>query len=156
MGLFKKSKKEVRLEGKLPELPPLPEMNMPMFPELPKEEKEEKMPELPTLSSLPPLPALRLPTSFEQIKVPTKPMTIDINEERKGASEPVFVKIDKYRQAIAGLEMIKKKLHETSNLLEKIKETRQKEDEELEIWTQEISSIKEKIELIDRKLFSGI
>jgi hypothetical protein len=104
---------------------------------------------------------------MEQIKVPVRPMVQEISEEREtrmpempapmrfpGREEPIFVKIDKYREALANLEMIKRKLHETSNLLEKIKETRAREEEELNIWAEEINVIKEKISLIDKKLFS--
>ena len=149
MALFKK-KKEAKA---LPELQPLPEL--PVFPELPKEEAEAKGPLLPAFAALPPLPKL---PEIPQEQPFLKPMTIEVTEmpEEKISKkeEPIFVKLDRYRDSIANLEMIKRKLAETSNLLEKIKETRAKEEEELELWTQEISAIKEKIAVIDKKLFS--
>ncbi|MEM2956264.1 MAG: hypothetical protein QW041_01670 [Candidatus Pacearchaeota archaeon] len=160
MSIFKKKGVKKELPS-LPELPELPEL--PKFPELPKVPQEKEIPTLPSLPSLP-SPSPKLLLEPEQIKVPVKPVTMEISDIEKKEFEtekikeikeqPIFVKIDKYRDAIANLEMIKKKIHETSNLLEKIKETRAKEEEELNIWAQEINTIKEKIEIIDKKLFS--
>ena len=151
MALFKKRK-----DRELSELPNLPEM--PAFPELPKEEKKEEFSKF-TLPTLPSLPVSK-PMDFEQIMMPVmKPMTMEISEEKDDRiarlREPIFVKIEKYRDALASLETIKKKLRETSNLLEKIKETRAKEEEELILWADEINSIKDKIEAIDKKLFNA-
>jgi len=155
MSLFggkKSSKSDVK---ELPSLPALPEM--PSFPDLPSETKS--LPQFPQFSQF---TVPQLPSDIEPPKISSKPIVMDISEERKTADiarikeQPIFVKIDKYREAVMNLEMIKKKLGETSNLLEKIKETRSKEEEELNIWTDEINAIKEKIEAIDKKLFSGI
>jgi len=163
MALFKK--KEAKKE--LHELPSLPEM--PSFPELPKEKEEPLLRPLPSFSQMIPIIPRPFP-KMEEIKVPTRPMVQEISEERETRmpempmarmpemlrrEEPIFVKIDKYREALANLEMIKRKLHETSNLLEKIKETRAREEEELNIWMEEINVIKEKISIIDKKLFSA-
>jgi hypothetical protein len=153
MGIFNK-KKEVDKE--LPSLPSLPEM--PTFPELPKERGAPLMNLQQFTVSVP-----QLPSEFESRTQP-RSMVMEIGEEeKKGMTEiaklkeqPIFVKIDKYREAVMNLEMIKKKLQETSNLLEKIKETRAKEEEELNIWVEEVNTIKEKIEMIDKKLFGSI
>ena len=161
MALFKK--KEAKKE--LPELPSLPEM--PSFPELPKEKEEPLLRPLPNFSQMIPIIPKPFP-QMEEIRVPIRPMVQEISEERgtrmpemplpmtqmHEREGPIFVKIDKYREALTNLEMIKRKLHETSNLLEKIKETRAREEEELNIWMEEINAIKEKISIIDKKLFS--
>ena len=151
MGIFNKKK------GVEKELPSLPEM--PNFPELPKEREAQSL-ILPQFTVSVP----QMPSEMEQMRIPSRPMVMEIsNEERKSMAEigklreqPIFVKIEKYREAVMNLEMIKKKLQETSNLLEKIKETRAKEEEELNIWVEEINTIKEKIENIDKKLFGSI
>lgn len=151
MGIFNKKK------GVEKELPSLPEM--PSFPELPKEKEAQPL-ILPQFTVSVP----QMPSEMEQMRIPSRPMVMEIsNEDKKGMAEigklreqPIFVKIDKYRDAVMNLEMIKKKLQETSNLLEKIKETRAKEEEELNIWVEEINTIKEKVETIDKKLFGSI
>jgi len=159
MGFFKKKKElgsdaraQYSKEKELSSLPALPEM--PLFPELPSEPKS-----LPQFSQF---TVPQLPSELEPARITSRPMVMEIGEEKKTAEiarikeQPIFVKIEKYREAVMNLEMIKKKLQETSNLLEKIKETRAKEEEELNIWTEEINAIKEKIEVIDKRLFSGI
>ena len=153
MGIFNKKK---GFDKELPSLPSLPEM--PTFPELPKEREAPLMNLQQFTVSVP-----QLPSEFES-RIQSRPMVMEIGEEeKKGMTEiarlkeqPIFVKIDKYREAVMNLEMIKKKLQETSNLLEKIKETRAKEEEELNIWVEEVNTIKEKIEMIDKKLFGSI
>jgi hypothetical protein len=143
MDFFKK-KKEVR-DLRLPELPSAPE-----FPELPSESESS---ELPSLSQLPRLPVI---SSFEKSdqRPINKPFAVEIGEERR--SKPVFVKIDKYKDAMANFEMVKKKLQESSSLLDKIKETRAREEEELNQWSHELNTLKEKIAMIDKKIFSSL
>ena len=165
MALFKK-KKDLR-ELKLPELP-----MSPSFPELPREE-ETSMPSLPSLPQLKPLPQLPQLPQMSQFPSPpqsrVQPLSISMPEsmpsprsmnmeieERKVSSGPVFVKIDKFKEAVTNFEVIKKKLQESSMLLEKIKETRAKEDEELNEWATELNTLKEKLLQIDKKIFSNI
>jgi hypothetical protein len=139
MDFFKK-KKEVR-ELKLPELPSAPE-----FPELPSESESSELPQLPKLPVI---------SSFEKMDRPVnRPFAVEMGEEKR--SKPVFVKIDKFKEAMANFEMVKKKLQESSSLLDKIKETRAREEEELNQWSHELNTLKEKIAMIDRKIFSNL
>ncbi|MBU2523169.1 MAG: hypothetical protein KKE23_02670 [Nanoarchaeota archaeon] len=165
MAFFKK-KKDVG-ELKLPELP-----ISASFPELPREE-ESSMPSLPSLPQLKPMPQLPQLPQFSQPqaqKMPQfslamperempspKPMIMEMGGERKmPGTSPVFVKMDKFKDAMANFEVIKKKLQESSSLLEKIRETRAKEEEELNEWAEELNIIKEKLLQIDKKIFSNI
>jgi len=155
MAFFKK--KEAR-ELKLPELPSSE------FPELPSEESQESpqqlrgLPQLPMLSQFPQLPSLpQMQAERTEKEVPfIRPMTMEIGEERRSREGPIFIKIDKFKEAMANFELVKKKLHESSSLLEKIKETREKEEEELNQWSAELSVLKDKIGSIDRKIFSTL
>lgn len=70
--------------------------------------------------------------------------------------EPIFVKIEKFEDALANFEEIKKRMHESFELLDKIKRTRGKEEEEIDAWEKEIEEIKSKILDIDKKLFSRV
>jgi hypothetical protein len=139
MALFSK-KKEVAKE--------LPRFESPLFPEMPRE--KSGLPELPKLPELQPMPS--------ELKFQPRAFTMDISEA-KGISrlrEPIFVKVDKFRDALSNLEMIKKKLQESSELLDKIRNIRSDEEEEIEKWSQELNIIKDKIDVIDKKLFSEI
>ncbi len=177
MGIFTKTKKE---DDKLlrPSLPPLPDL--PLFPELPEKEEDSSisisssLPALPSpprssfnndLSKIPnrPIPMSPMkPVTLEPLPK-LKPVTMEISEASSVSypsaakvKEPVFVKIEKYKDAISSLEAIKKKMQETLGLIDSIRETRAKEDEELNQWISEVESIKEKIDTIDQKLFSNL
>ncbi len=173
MGLFGK-KKEVK-ELRLPESPLT-------FPELPKEMPEDEemdmmsskpnLPNLPLLKasdslpgvpSLPELPTIEFPRknslspqSPPRLSIPKRIAELTEKKVEMGRKEPVFVKIDRFKDAMSSFETIKKKLNETSSLLEKIKEGRKEEEEELNRWTEELESIKNKISVIDKKIFSSL
>ncbi len=70
--------------------------------------------------------------------------------------EPIFVKIDKFEDALSNFEEIKRRLHESFELLERIKRIRGKEEEEIESWEKEIEEIKTKMFELDKKLFSRV
>ncbi len=70
--------------------------------------------------------------------------------------KPIYVKIARFKYALNTFELVKKKIREIDMLLKKIKETREKEQQELAAWEQEISDIKEKINAVDSKLFSKL
>jgi hypothetical protein len=70
--------------------------------------------------------------------------------------EPIFVRIEKFRESIGHLEGINKKIQELMELMDKIKQTRAKEEDEISKWEKEIIDIKEKLSAIDQKLFNKI
>jgi len=70
--------------------------------------------------------------------------------------EPIFVKIDKFKEAVESLETINKKIQELNDLMMKIKETRAREEEEITKWEMEIQEIKSRLTIIDQKLFSKL
>ncbi len=72
----------------------------------------------------------------------------DVKEEK-----PLFVRIDRYKQAVNDLEHIKNRLREAEHLLDEIDRIRIEENRELEEWRAEINRVKEKLLDIDRKLF---
>jgi len=74
----------------------------------------------------------------------------------QGKQEPVFVRVDKYKNAIDKLQDIKQKLMEIDKLLSEVKEIKSKEDFEINEWNKEIQSAKSKIDMIDKMLFSQI
>jgi DNA integrity scanning protein DisA with diadenylate cyclase activity len=65
----------------------------------------------------------------------------------------VFVKIDNYKDVLRTVGLIKNKLNETKNTLEKIKDLKQQEDSELEGWDAKLVEIENKITGIDTILF---
>ncbi|MDP1728580.1 MAG: hypothetical protein Q8L27_00060 [archaeon] len=148
MAFFKSTNKK---EDRKPELPALP--------------GESRLPELPPLPSI---PENKMNDSFElqAIKSTVRgnesekkvfelgeklPMPIRKFEQRK---EPVFVKLDKFKDSVHKFDEIKSKVSDIDSTLKKIKEIRDKEEGELKAWEEKVQLIKEKVDNIDNSLFS--
>ena len=71
-------------------------------------------------------------------------------------TEPVFVRIDKYQEALINFQDIKKRILETEDLLKEINEIKTKEEKELQEWEEEIKSAKEKLDKIDESWFGKL
>lgn len=65
---------------------------------------------------------------------------------------PIFVKIDDYKEVFDVLELIKTKLAQAKNTLEKIDELKEQEDAEIDLWKGNIDEIEERINSIDESL----
>jgi len=70
--------------------------------------------------------------------------------------EPVYIRIDKFKAAIQSFNEIQRKVAEVEDLLQKIKEMKQKEDEELRVWERDLETIKARIDSIDKSVFSKL
>ncbi|MAG20245.1 hypothetical protein CL618_02325 [archaeon] len=116
-------------EKKLPELPPLPQLEEPEFP---KYESRAPLPKLPKLPPLRTQPQMR---------------------ESRNLDEPVFVKIDKYKNAVSSLSDIQSKVKEAEAAMKKLNELKELEDREMTHWHETVESIKDKLLSIDKKLF---
>ena len=81
----------------------------------------------------------------------SEPLEAPIRAKARG---PIYVKIEKFESALSDFEEIRKRLHESFELLEKVKSIRGREEEELETWEREVDNIKKKLLDIDRNLFN--
>jgi len=109
--------------------------------------KEQMMPHDLKIKPLPNLMA-EMPPKFEKI-VPHKRM----RTKQKG---PVFIRIDKFEESLDIFEEIKEKISGMESLLQEIKETKAKEENELSAWEAEIQTIKNQTEKVERDIFSKI
>ena len=128
MGIFNK-KEAMRERIKPPVFPGLPEHDFPTY-------------------------EPSFPSSSETIKRAVKgfdePMERPLMMPEEKA---IFVKVDKYKEAIDTLEIIKEKLKTSQTILNELKELKRKEEAELEEWRNSIEDIKEKLTLVDNNLF---
>lgn len=129
MPLFKKKKSNIE-KIKPPTFPGLPEHQFPSYESALSEPKTIK----------------------EAIQ---RPFLIQEKEERPFLPEEkaIFVQIDKYKQAIDTLEIIKEKLKTTQAVLNELNELKKQEEAELSEWQNSIEEIKEKLNIIDNNLF---
>lgn len=131
MPLFNKKREEIKERIKPPTFPGLPEHNFPTYE-----------------------PAF--PSTSESIKRAVQGL-----DERPAAERPfmipeeraIFVKVEKYKEAIDTLEIIKERLKTTQIILNELKNLKSKEDAQMEEWQSSIDDIKNKLMLIDNNLF---
>ena len=68
-------------------------------------------------------------------------------------TQPVFVKIDEYKEAMSLIDNIKSKVKEANGMLDKINDIKAKEEAELDQWKSHLDEIDRKVEFMDRTLF---
>ena len=144
MVLFGK-KKRPEDSLRLPELPKLefpsyepqvrPVTERPDIHELREIVRETRAPDIPVRKMVP----------QQGLEKPVFARHINIGEEK-----PLFVKLDRYKQAVNDIEHIKNRLREAEHLLDEIDRIRIEENRELEEWRAEINRLKEKLLDIDK------
>ncbi|MEK6906283.1 MAG: hypothetical protein AABW81_01540 [Nanoarchaeota archaeon] len=70
--------------------------------------------------------------------------------------QPVFIRIDKFEEGLNNLEKTRVQISEIEKMLKDIQKIKEEEEQELTLWENEINSAKEKIEKIERDIFSKI
>ncbi len=68
---------------------------------------------------------------------------------------PVFVKINDYKEVLDIVDVLKQKLKETTQTLDKIKELKSEEDRELQEWEKSITEISRRLSFIDSAFFEN-
>ena len=130
------------------------EYQEPLYNEPPRKRPRRKIPE----PEFEPIPQSREIEDLEESR------TVELGpSETQGFSrpstrkiEPIFIRLDKFQTTIETFEEIKSKVIEIESLLEKIRETKNKEEQELIDWEREIQIIKSRIDSVDKNIFSKL
>jgi len=149
-------------------LPPLPQSpSLPPLTPIIRERPVERPSMMQYTSGYPIMPMPQempreMPERIQEISMPS-PRRVIVSEEeaygygsRKKSKEPIYVKIEHFKVALASFEEIKKRLQDSFDLLDKIKETRAGEQEKINNWEKEMEEIKTRISELENKLFSRI
>lgn len=96
-----------------------------------------------------------LPPTISREEFPEKLQEASAGNSIK-SSEPFFVRIDKFNDARGNLHLINGKLKEMGKILEKIEETKTREDHEIDAWKMDIKEIRENLSQIDEDIFNKI
>jgi chaperonin cofactor prefoldin len=72
-----------------------------------------------------------------------------------GESNPVFVKIDKYKEILLIAEVINKKLVTVKQLLTELEQLKNKEEEEIRAWEKGMDDITKRLESMQEELIQG-
>jgi len=87
--------------------------------------------------------------------VPEREVPKNLNLKKKHTG-PVFVRFDKFQESKKDFEEIRDKISEIGATLDKIGEVKQKEDEELKSWAEEVENIKAKLSEVDGEIFGQV
>lgn len=167
MGFFSPKKKEVGSFGAAslprPDFPDLDDSKMPQFPVYEPSFGDIKNEVSGTVSSFPEPQSLNIPVRRPELrpKVAPVPVTPPVEEESFGGArseavssgKPLFVKIEKYKDALSAMDVLKKKLADVEHVLAEIDKVREDEDKVLDQWKSDVSKIKEKLIDLDSDLF---
>ncbi|MFP4522993.1 MAG: hypothetical protein ACOCQQ_00105 [Candidatus Nanoarchaeia archaeon] len=66
---------------------------------------------------------------------------------------PIFVKLDDYKKVMSSVDTVKKQIVQIKKTLEKIDGLREKEQQELIDWKDNVSRVQEEISFVDNALF---
>ncbi len=137
MGLFGNTKKEQRQES----LPPL------KFPELPSTTPME----FPAYQQS----AMKEAAAIKQAVMPREMQRqqeeMPLREQK--AEQPLFIKVEAYKEVVDTIAVVKAKLVDAGNILDELTKLKEEEDRELSSWHSDLAAIKEKLMLVDQKLF---
>lgn len=138
------------------------------LPELPGEDNEEEMmskksPKLIELEewkpSLPPAqaqaPSRPMSTPKMSKQVPRPQLPPPSRQQSMEENRPVFIKLDKFKEARQSLATISEKVDHLDELLKMIKEVKSKENAEIDHWEQEIEKIKSRIGSVNSEIFEN-
>lgn len=65
---------------------------------------------------------------------------------------PVFVKVDEYKSILELLDAIKQRLSQARQLLARVNELKQQEDQQIATWSRDIEDVEERIASVDKSL----
>jgi len=65
---------------------------------------------------------------------------------------PVFVKVDEYKDIADVISLMREKIHQAKDLLDKVADLKAKEDAELAQWAKELEEVEQRVMRIDRTL----
>lgn len=71
-------------------------------------------------------------------------------------AEPIFIRIDKFEDAMRIFEHTKRQLSEIESVLGHVKKTKEEEEKEIQEWGNNLKHMKSQIEKVDRDIFSKI
>lgn len=65
---------------------------------------------------------------------------------------PVFIKIDEYKEIFDIVTLLKNKIAEGKEIIDRINRIKEEEDSEISAWASELDEIASKIDVIDKSL----
>lgn len=123
-------------------------------------------PKIPNLERLqfpePKIPPRKIVLSDElgsikrSVAIPPSPQNQNVipsSDGRYVSKKGLFIRIEKYKEALESIEQIKVRINEVEHTLIGLEKMRRQEDLEIEKWRRDLNSVKQKLLGIDNTLF---
>ena len=99
----------------------------------------------------------RLPSELtKEIGIAAKRRKKKVVKSQKKTSHigarPIFIKVDKFKEILESIEVVDRKIKEVEKIIDKLKEVRLKEDQQMASWEQEIEELKKRLEAVGETL----
>ncbi|MBU2576730.1 MAG: hypothetical protein KKF50_03330 [Nanoarchaeota archaeon] len=140
---------------------PLGEYTIPPRPSVEIFPKPESSTPIVSQQVIPSIPRPAAPTSQPIIPPAPKRMALELNAIKEGKPitkpiEPIYIRIDKFQSAQKNFEQVKEKVREIESLLQKVKDVKSQEENELNGWTEDIEKIKARLSEVDSEIFDQL
>src|SRR3989338_8901607 len=102
------------------------------------------------------MPKVTFPKSnyrIQELQNPISEEALSYPPIRSKEGKAIFVKVDKFQTALSSLETVRSKLNEIEDLLKRIREVKNKEDQEISSWETEMENIKARIQSVMVDIF---
>ncbi len=133
------------------------------------EDEDKNLPELPEWNQESERPPITRPVKTVELEEWSPKSNISQRPPRNSESEslrvspsnqmnerrPLFIKLEKFKEARDSLIKISEKLNQMDELLKMIKDLKTKEDEEITSWEKDIENIKTRISSVNREIFEN-
>ncbi len=86
----------------------------------------------------------------------TEPIPPTFREAARRIKEPIFIRIDKFEEGLHAFEKAKQQINEIEKMLRDVKNLKEEEEKELNLWEKEVQKTKQEIEKIDQDIFSKV
>lgn len=143
-----KSSREIQELSEIHDMPELPEM--PDIEQLDLDNPEE------TMEAVQHVKPKRLVQEIKPSKHAKESRASMPIQSRANEGKALFIKIEKFREILASVEEVSRRVQEIESMIGKIKDIRVKEDQAMENWEEELSELKSKLDLIDKTLSEKI
>ena len=149
MGIFNNKRNNSK---QLPPMPSFDESDIPDLPEFPDMSEEENDSHYePSILDI--KDEISKEEDYPEVPKTQSSIKQNINFKREITDKPVFVKIEKYKEVLEYVDLLKSKISDAESILSSLEDIRSKEEEKINEWKQDLKSIKDKLMSIDDELF---
>jgi len=75
---------------------------------------------------------------------------------RHSPEKPIFIRVQNFKEIVENMISIEKKLNELENIIAKLNDIKQTEDEKIITWQKEIQDIKTKLSILEKNFSSKL